>query len=137
MRQMISVRKWILLLAAGGLLLVSSGEALAWGDDCFDGGRYDSYRHSRWHSRHHHHPAIYVNYSSYGTSCAPGSSYGYEARTVAFVQADTVVVNIPNSNGSYTPVTLRRENGFYVGPRGEYYATMPTVEQLKAVYGLQ
>ncbi|MBN1585924.1 MAG: hypothetical protein JW937_00670 [Candidatus Omnitrophica bacterium] len=48
----------------------------------------------------------------------------------------TVVINIPNDNGSFTPVTLQQENGVYIGPRGEQYLNMPTLDQLKAVYGL-
>ncbi len=44
---------------------------------------------------------------------------------------------IQNSNGSRTPVLLRMtEGGQYIGPRGEYYPSMPTEEQLRAVYGL-
>ncbi|MDD5326196.1 MAG: YMGG-like glycine zipper-containing protein [Phycisphaerae bacterium] len=51
-------------------------------------------------------------------------------------QMSTVTVNIVNSNGSITPVTLRREGVVYIGPRGETYPTMPTQEQLKqAGYG--
>ncbi|MFA5240274.1 MAG: YMGG-like glycine zipper-containing protein [Phycisphaerae bacterium] len=51
-------------------------------------------------------------------------------------QLSTVTVNIVNSNGSITPVTLRREGVVYIGPRGETYPTMPTQEQLKqAGYG--
>ena len=48
---------------------------------------------------------------------------------------ETVTINVPNSNGSYTPVTLVRRNNGYVGPQGEYYPTHPTVDQLKALYG--
>lgn len=44
---------------------------------------------------------------------------------------------IENSNGSKTPVQLRQtDGGQYVGPRGEYYSTMPTQDQLRKVYGL-
>ncbi len=51
-------------------------------------------------------------------------------------EASTVTVNITNNNGSITPVMLRRQGGFYVGPRGETYTTLPTQEQLKqAGYG--
>ena len=46
-----------------------------------------------------------------------------------------VTVNITNSNGSVTPVTLRKQGVGYVGPRGEYYDKLPTEEQLKPVYG--
>ncbi|MFZ0034013.1 MAG: YMGG-like glycine zipper-containing protein [Sedimentisphaerales bacterium] len=51
-------------------------------------------------------------------------------------EMSTVTVNIVNSNGSITPVTLRRQGAVYIGPRGETYPTMPTQEQLKqAGYG--
>jgi uncharacterized protein YcfJ len=48
----------------------------------------------------------------------------------------TVTINVNNSNGSITPVTLRRQGAVYIGPRGETYTAMPTQEQLKqAGYG--
>ncbi|MEI6167739.1 MAG: glycine zipper domain-containing protein [bacterium] len=49
--------------------------------------------------------------------------------------ANTTIVNVKNSNGSYTPVTLRRVGNQYAGPRGEYYPSMPTEDQLKIAYG--
>jgi outer membrane murein-binding lipoprotein Lpp len=49
--------------------------------------------------------------------------------------ANTTVVNITNSNGSITPVIMRRSGNMWVGPKGEQYLAMPTVEQLKPVYG--
>lgn len=49
----------------------------------------------------------------------------------------TETVWILNSNGSRTPVELRRaDGGMYVGPRGEYYLGMPTEAQLRQVYGM-
>ena len=47
----------------------------------------------------------------------------------------TVVVNVPNRNGTYAPVTLHKQNGGYIGPQGEYYDGNPSVEQLRALYG--
>ena len=44
------------------------------------------------------------------------------------------VVNVPNVNGSYIPVVIRKEGTAYIGPQGEYYDKAPTVEQLKAMY---
>ena len=44
-------------------------------------------------------------------------------------------VNIPNSRGGYTSVTLRRSGNGFVGPQGEYYPNYPSVEQLKTMYG--
>ena len=46
-----------------------------------------------------------------------------------------VTVNIQNSNGSFTPVTLHPVGSQWVGPRGEYYDAMPSVGQLRPVYG--
>ena len=51
-------------------------------------------------------------------------------------EMNTVTINITNSNGSITPVTLRKQGVVYIGPRGETYTTLPTAEQLKqAGYG--
>ena len=50
-------------------------------------------------------------------------------------QASTTIVNVKNSNGSYTPVVIRKVGAQYVGPKGEYYNAMPTEEQLKGPYG--
>lgn len=51
------------------------------------------------------------------------------------VSGETVTVNVPNANGSYTAVTLVRRNNGYVGPQGEFYLGNPTVDQLKTLYG--
>lgn len=53
----------------------------------------------------------------------------------ARAQANTVIININNSNGSITPITLTRQGNLYVGPKGEQYTTLPTEEQLRKVYG--
>ncbi len=50
-------------------------------------------------------------------------------------QRAMVTINIQNSNGSMTPVTLHAIGSQWVGPRGEYYDAMPTVGQLRPVYG--
>ena len=50
-------------------------------------------------------------------------------------QAD-ITVWINNRNGSKTPVKLKVEGAWYVGPRGEYYWERPTEEQLRPLYGL-
>jgi len=50
-------------------------------------------------------------------------------------QMNTVTVNITNSNGSITPVVLRKQGVGYIGPRGEYYNALPTPDQLKLIYG--
>ena len=57
-------------------------------------------------------------------------------RIAALEQAQsTVTVMVHNSNGSYTPVVLRKYGTQFVGPRGEYYSALPGEGQLKPVYG--
>lgn len=52
-------------------------------------------------------------------------------------QANTITINVTNSNGSFTPVTLQKlDGGRFRGPKGEIYQTMPTASQLKSVYGM-
>ena len=48
---------------------------------------------------------------------------------------ETSTINIPNSRGGYTSVTLRRSGSGFVGPQGEYYPNYPSVEQLRVMYG--
>jgi uncharacterized protein YcfJ len=50
-------------------------------------------------------------------------------------ESNTTVVNITNSNGSVTPVILRRSGNMWIGPKGEQYMAIPSPEQLKPVYG--
>ena len=47
----------------------------------------------------------------------------------------SVTVKISNKNGTVTEVMLVRKGSGYVEPQGEYYDTMPTTKQLKALYG--
>lgn len=55
--------------------------------------------------------------------------------TTPVVIESSITVWITNSNGSQTSVKLTRDGAWYVGPRGEYYAEMPTNEQLRSAYG--
>jgi hypothetical protein len=50
-------------------------------------------------------------------------------------QANQQIINVVNSNGSIMPVTLIRSGNQWQGPRGEFYANLPTPEQLSSVYG--
>ncbi len=47
---------------------------------------------------------------------------------------ESFTVNIPNSKGGYTAVTLKRSGSGYTGPQGEYYSEFPRVDQLRAMY---
>ena len=130
----------LVAVAAAGLLAVSGS---AWADSCDFGNNDRDCRGSRWgvsysvgyfpsrshrvwreYRRPHNHTVVV---------------YRQEPRTIVVpvASADTVVINVINDNGSYTPVTLRREGNVYIGPRGEQYLSLPTAEQLKAVYGLK
>lgn len=48
---------------------------------------------------------------------------------------ETSTVNIPNSRGGYTSITMIRSGSGFVGPQGEFYQNYPTVEQLRTMYG--
>ena len=60
-----------------------------------------------------------------------------EAQRDAYMreQVNTRIVNVTNSNGSTTPVRLRRVGAQWQGPRGEYYNSLPTGAQLRGIYG--
>jgi hypothetical protein len=47
---------------------------------------------------------------------------------------ESFTVNVPNSKGGYTAVTLKRSGNGFIGPQGEYYTEFPKIEQLKAMY---
>lgn len=50
-------------------------------------------------------------------------------------EMNTVTVHVTNSNGSIIAVKLQKSGPGYIGPRGEYYPTLPTEDQLRPVYG--
>ncbi len=60
-----------------------------------------------------------------------------EPKTEAPLANPPVVINVPNANGSYTPVRLTPSGTGYLGPKGEFYQNLPTVSQLAPVYGLK
>ncbi|MCM8794339.1 MAG: hypothetical protein NC819_00820 [Candidatus Omnitrophica bacterium] len=146
MRQITFPQKGLLLLSVMGLVLASSGSAWA-GSSCGD----DWGHHRRSHHKHHGHYGYSWHAGKSRVSITwghrwPVTHYSYFSSAPVYVDrtvvvqaspADTFVINVPNANGSYTPVVFRRVGGTYIGPRGEYYLAMPTVEQLSAVYGLQ
>lgn len=51
--------------------------------------------------------------------------------------ADSFTINIPNSNGGYIAVVLKKSANGFIGPQGEFYSTFPTVAQLEVIYGKQ
>ena len=47
---------------------------------------------------------------------------------------ESFTVNISNSKGGHTPVTLKRSGNGFIGPQGEFYTEFPRIEQLKLMY---
>ncbi len=47
---------------------------------------------------------------------------------------ESFTVNIPNNQGGYTAVLLKRTAKGFVGPQGELYTEFPKVSQLKVMY---
>jgi hypothetical protein len=70
---------------------------------------------------------------------APDQAQGVRAGTQPMesktTSHDTTTINVPNSKGGFTQVTLVKHKNGYVGPQGEFYASHPTVDELKALYG--
>lgn len=50
-------------------------------------------------------------------------------------RGERIDVEVTNSNGSFTPVELRKKGCVYIGPKGEHYRELPSEEQLRLVYG--
>ncbi|MFH1398360.1 MAG: DUF6515 family protein [Candidatus Omnitrophota bacterium] len=88
---------------------------------------------------YHYNNAYYRDYpSGYVVVPAPVYQNVVIAPSVTQYQGfsnETITINVPNINGSYTSVTLTKRNNGYVGPQGEYYPEHPSVEQLRALYG--
>ena len=43
-------------------------------------------------------------------------------------------INIPNTHGGYTPVTLKSSGKGFIGPQGEYYSEFPKIKLLRVMY---
>jgi hypothetical protein len=54
---------------------------------------------------------------------------------VSYADGTSITVNVPNANGSYTPVVIHQSGNGFVGPQGEYYPKFPSVAQLRIMYG--
>jgi hypothetical protein len=50
-------------------------------------------------------------------------------------EVNSQLVNVTNSNGSIVQVRLTKQGVGWLGPRGEYYPTLPNSDQLRPVYG--
>ncbi len=92
---------------------------------------------------YHEYDGVYYKGGPTGYTVVPiattpdaGASTAPEAELAGSVGSGSIVVNVPNKNGSYTPVTLQPANGgMYIGPQGEVYPNFPQVAQLQEMYG--
>ena len=79
-------------------------------------------------------------YTTAPTVVAPTTSYVTVPAVAPAIPAPPEVREtmwVRNSNGSETPVQLRRTAaGSYIGPRGEHYSVRPSHAQLHALYGM-
>ncbi|MDD5459605.1 MAG: hypothetical protein PHF37_09470 [Phycisphaerae bacterium] len=138
---------WVILTT----ILFSLGSSIAYARP----DRHGGYRFRGGHDRvvvspyrHHYRPVVIVRPHHYGyvrpyrrvfiapTIVFTSSSYSYSsapARKVEVVEDRTVTVWITNDNGTQTVVMLTKSGEGFIGPAGEYYATMPTEEQLKVI----
>lgn len=90
----------------------------------------------------------YYVYDDVYYTTAPGGGYvvtdAPPANPVPVVEAapaetkpapiDSYEIQIPNDNGSYTLVVIKKTEKGFVGPQGEIYREHPTVEQLRDMY---
>ena len=132
-------RAWpVMMVVVAGLWMLTSGEAWAWHHEdsraCRPSWSRSSWHEARWSEHSHRRSPTIVFDFGWGRPYSEPVRY---AEVIPLAPSDTIVINIVNGNGSYTPVTLRRVGGVYVGPRGEQYLNVPTAEQLSVVYGLR
>lgn len=87
---------------------------------------------------------VYYIYTEYGYQAVPppAGAKALEVQTTATTTTspssadeDSITINIPNKNGGYTPVVIKKTDKGFVGPQGEFYAEFPKVSQLQTVYG--
>jgi hypothetical protein len=82
---------------------------------------------------------LIVTFSVATGLCCPGCGQKKTERQIAALREEAVTsyVNLPNPNGSVTPVRIKRQGNVWIGPKGEQYTSYPTVEQLQPVYGVK
>lgn len=117
-----------------------------------------SYAYDRWHGHDHgryhggHRSSVSLNFGYWPQRYYyyPAREYVYVAPTTTYYepapQVTTIVaspevadsgvyeINVPNTNGGFTAITIKKSGNGYVGPQGEFYTEFPKVAQLKAMY---
>lgn len=80
-----------------------------------------------------HYPGTSTSQSTYSTR--PNTQHNLKKTNGPGVLR-SFEVQVPNSNGSYTPVTIEQYSDHYRGPKGEYYNYQPSVSQLRKLYSI-
>jgi hypothetical protein len=80
---------------------------------------------------------VYYRACPSGYTVVPAPVVTYAPTVVQSPASDreTVIVNVPTSNGGSMAITLVRYSNGYVGPQGEFYSDLPTARQLRDRYG--
>jgi hypothetical protein len=47
----------------------------------------------------------------------------------------TIIIRVPNDNGSHILITLKNGKDAFIGPSGERYSILPSIKQLQTMYG--
>ncbi|MGB8225706.1 MAG: hypothetical protein WCE45_02385 [Sedimentisphaerales bacterium] len=135
------------------LIMLAGITLLAVADNTFGGHRDGGYRGGDFHNRDYHHgfyggviiipPRIrpVIIFPPRRIILSPTIVFGSPTTTVVretVVHDETVIVWVTNDNGSKTEVRLTRTNsGGYMGPRGEYYSSLPTEYELETLYAVR
>ena len=82
-------------------------------------------------------PGGYISFPLFGLSFPGSQELVMDTVSLMFPPSSsaTVVINVPNFDGTSTRVNLTRKGDGYIGPQGEYYQGTPTADQLKVLYG--
>lgn len=67
---------------------------------------------------------------------AIGALGAYLEQYDELASADDVVIEVAGTDGSITPVVLKKHEGIYICRNGESYNRLPSQEELRLVYGL-
>ena len=79
-------------------------------------------------------PSIPMEPAAPAAAAAPSAVVSAAAPALSDA-SDDFEIYVPNQDGTYTLVTLKKTDKGFVGPQGEFYPEHPTVEKLKVLYG--
>lgn len=138
---MLNRSKRIILFSVFALLLISPSTSFAWRDYGYYGNGYWVYHGS---GRDYPYSDYVDDYYNPGYADIPMTQADYinddlfikKVATPPVISApDQFIVNIPNKNGGFTPIVIKRSRNGFIGPQGEYYPEFPKVFQLEIMYG--